>query len=103
MSKDSTRSSLTFWESHRFKSVGNRFSSRRSKTEGSHPEMQATLLILQLTILLAVANGTPVLATKLCGYRFSPPLDNGIRFIDGKPLFGKSKTIRGVVLSILLT
>jgi CDP-2,3-bis-(O-geranylgeranyl)-sn-glycerol synthase len=65
--------------------------------------MEAPLLILQLTILLAVANGVPVFATKLCGYRFSRPLDNGARFIDGKPLFGKSKTIRGIVLSILLT
>jgi CDP-2,3-bis-(O-geranylgeranyl)-sn-glycerol synthase len=65
--------------------------------------MQASLLILQLTALLAVANGTPVLATKLCGHRLSRPLDNGTRFIDGKPLFGRSKTIRGVILSILLT
>ena len=64
---------------------------------------EAPLLILQLTILLAVANGVPVFATKLCGYRFSRPLDNGARFIDRKPLFGKSKTIRGIVLSILLT
>ena len=65
--------------------------------------MEASLLILQLTTLLAVANGTPVLATKLCGHRFSRPLDNGARFIDGNPPFGKSKTIRGAMLSIVLT
>ena len=65
--------------------------------------MEASVLIMQLTILLSVANGAPVLATKLCGCRFSRPLDHGTRFIDGKPLFGKSKTIRGVALSILMT
>jgi CDP-2,3-bis-(O-geranylgeranyl)-sn-glycerol synthase len=73
------------------------------ESDGFELSMAAPWLILQLTILLAVANGTPVLATKLCGYRFSRPLDNGTRFVDGNPLFGKSKTIRGVVLSILLT
>ena len=65
--------------------------------------MEQPLLILQLTILLAVANGVPVLAAKLCGHHFSFPLDHWTNFIDGKPLFGKSKTIRGVVLAILLT
>ena len=65
--------------------------------------MAEPLLILQLTILLAVANGVPVLATKLFGRHLSVPLDHWTNFIDRKPLFGKSKTIRGVVLSILLT
>ena len=65
--------------------------------------MEEPLLILQLSFLLAVANGVPVLATKLCGPHFSVPLDHWTNFIDGKPLFGKSKTIRGVVLAILLT
>jgi len=65
--------------------------------------MAEPLLILQLTILLAVANGVPVLATKLFGHHWSAPLDRWTNFIDGKPLFGKSKTIRGIVLAILLT
>ena len=65
--------------------------------------MEEPLLIVQLTILLAVANGVPVLAAKLCGHHFSVPLDHWTNFIDGKPLFGKSKTIRGVVFAILLT
>ncbi len=31
------------------------------------------------------------------------PLDGNLRFFDGRPLFGRSKTVRGVVLSILVT
>lgn len=60
-------------------------------------------VILRLMVLLMLANGTPVLAKKLFGDRFSRPLDGGIRFIDGRPLLGASKTIRGVLLAILVT
>ena len=61
------------------------------------------LTILQLMALLVVANGAPVIATKIFGPRFSYPLDDGVDFFDGKPLFGKSKTLRGIVASILST
>jgi hypothetical protein len=64
--------------------------------------MQA-VLIGRLVVLLAVANGTPVLAKKLIGNLFVAPLDGGTLFTDGRPLLGASKTIRGVVLSILTT
>ena len=64
--------------------------------------MQAGL-IFQLLILLAVANGTPVAAKLILGKTFSQPLDGGARFLDGRPLLGPSKTIRGVVLSVLAT
>jgi CDP-2,3-bis-(O-geranylgeranyl)-sn-glycerol synthase len=30
-------------------------------------------------------------------------LDAGVSFFDGRPFFGKSKTVRGILLSILLT
>ena len=59
------------------------------------------LTIVQLVILLAVANGAPVIATRIFGERFSYALDDGVEFTDGRPLFGKSKTIRGIVVSIL--
>jgi CDP-2,3-bis-(O-geranylgeranyl)-sn-glycerol synthase len=52
---------------------------------------------------LAVANGAPVIAAKLFGHGFAYPLDGGVEFVDGKPLFGKSKTIRGILLSLVLT
>jgi CDP-diglyceride synthetase len=59
--------------------------------------------ILQLMALLAVANGAPVVGKKIAGTRFALPLDFGVAFLDGRPLFGSSKTIRGIVLSILAT
>ncbi|MBK5197722.1 MAG: CDP-archaeol synthase [Methyloceanibacter sp.] len=62
--------------------------------------MQA-ILILQLLILLAVANGTAVVAKKVLGDAFARPLDGGAVFVDGRPLFGPTKTIRGIVLSLL--
>jgi len=59
--------------------------------------------LLQLLGLLTIANGTPVLAKRIFGDRFSRPLDGNLKFIDGHPLFGTSKTIRGVLLSVVAT
>jgi len=60
-------------------------------------------LLLQLLILLVVANATAVAAKKLLGVVFARPLDGGALFVDGQPIFGPSKTIRGVVVSVLAT
>src|SRR5258707_15860246 len=57
----------------------------------------------RLLFLLALANGAPVLAKKMFGNRFSRPLDGGARCHDGQPLFGASKTIRGIIFSVLAT
>ena len=59
------------------------------------------VLVLELLILLTVANGTPVVAKRLFGSAFAQPLDGGALFADGRPWFGPSKTIRGVVLATL--
>ena len=59
--------------------------------------------LLQSILLLTLANGAPVVAKKLLGARLAFPLDAGARFIDGQPLLGPSKTIRGVVFSIVAT
>src|SRR6516165_11714278 len=59
--------------------------------------------ILQLLVLLMLANGTPVVAKKILGERFAYPLDRGVEFVDGRPLLGRSKTIRGVLLAVLVT
>ena len=64
--------------------------------------MQGSLL-LQLLVLLVVANGTAVIAKKLLGAAFARPLDGGALFVDGRPIFGPSKTIRGIVLSLSVT
>lgn len=61
------------------------------------------LVVLQMLTLLALANGTPVLAKKVLGNRLSRPIDGGGRFVDGQPLLGSSKTIRGMLLAILAT
>jgi CDP-diglyceride synthetase len=60
-------------------------------------------VIFRLLVLLLLANGTPMVAGKLLGARLARPLDGGLKFADGRPLFGRSKTIRGVVLAILVT
>ena len=59
--------------------------------------------ILQILVLLTFANGTPIVAKKIFGSRLALPLDAGIIFFDGRPVFGASKTMRGIVVSILIT
>ena len=59
------------------------------------------LLDLQLLALLTLANGTPVIAKKIFGDRLAWPLDGGLGFIDRRPLLGRSKTVRGIVLAVL--
>lgn len=54
-------------------------------------------------LLLAVANSAPLLGHKLLGPRLACRLDGGCRFLDGRPLLGRSKTLRGVVLSLAAT
>jgi CDP-diglyceride synthetase len=61
------------------------------------------LHILPLLVLLTLANGTPIVAKKIFGPRFARPLDAGFIFFDGRPLFGPSKTIRGILASIFIT
>jgi len=39
------------------------------------------ILILQLLVLLTVANGIPVIALKLFGNIFAQPLDGGVIFL----------------------
>lgn len=60
-------------------------------------------LIFQTLVLLALANGTPVIAKSILGARFAIPIDKGVKFIDGRPILGSSKTVRGIFLSILVT
>ena len=59
--------------------------------------------ILQSLMLLALANGTPLFVKKLFGAWFTQPLDGGILFVDRRPLFGRSKTLRGVAASLIVT
>jgi len=61
------------------------------------------MLELTLLLLLFIANGSPIIARNIFANRFAYPLDGGQLLGDGQPLFGYSKTIRGIVASLLLT
>jgi hypothetical protein len=60
-------------------------------------------LIFKFVVLLTVANGAPVIATKLFGNFLNQPLDRGASFVVGRPILGDSKTLRGIVLSLVAT
>lgn len=62
--------------------------------------MTDAILILKLLLLLGVANGAPIFAKRLFKDRFGAPLDCGLILSDGHPLFGPSKTFRGLIVSI---
>lgn len=55
--------------------------------------------ILQLMVLLTLANGAPVVAKKIFGSHLAMPLDLGLTFFDGRPVFGSSKTFRGIAVA----
>jgi CDP-2,3-bis-(O-geranylgeranyl)-sn-glycerol synthase len=57
--------------------------------------------ILQVLGVLAFANMTPVVASKIFGSIAVTPIDGGLVFTDGRRLFGSSKTIRGAASSLL--
>lgn len=54
--------------------------------------------------LILVANSVPVLVRHIpLLERYEQPLDCKLRFVDGRPLFGASKTWRGILASMLVT
>ncbi len=56
-----------------------------------------------LLFLILVANGSPILLRYLMRNALSYPIDFNCRFTDGKPLFGGTKTWRGLIGSLLFT
>ena len=61
------------------------------------------IAVSQLLLLLLIANGAPVIARYVLGRRWGQALDGGRLFADGRPWLGPSKTVRGVVASLLCT
>jgi len=59
------------------------------------------LQIALLLVLVGAANTAPLVAKKVLGSRWATPIDGGIVLADGAPLFGASKTIRGVLVGVL--
>ncbi|MBD3670426.1 MAG: CDP-archaeol synthase [Gammaproteobacteria bacterium] len=64
--------------------------------------MDAYVLELKLLVLLLIANGSPVLAARLCGPYLGGAIDRGMMFL-GRPLFGSSKTWRGIIVALGFT
>jgi len=60
-------------------------------------------LVVELLLLLLAANGAPVLLARLLGDRWAWPVDGGIILADGRPLFGRSKTWRGIAVGLAAT
>lgn len=65
-------------------------------------DMNDLWLSARLLLLLGLANSAPIAAKDLLGTRWSMPLDGGWRFVDGRPLIGSSKTVRGVVSAVVV-
>jgi hypothetical protein len=59
--------------------------------------------IFKLLVLLSLANGTPIAAKRIFGSRFAFPADGGANLSDGRPVFGPSKTVRGILSSVIVT
>lgn len=59
--------------------------------------------LAQVLALISLANGSPVIAKRVLGDTYARPIDGDVRFADGRPLLGRSKTIRGVLISLLVT
>jgi len=61
------------------------------------------MALAQMLVLLLLANGSPVVAKLIFGDVWAMPVDANVRFADGGPLLGPSKTVRGLVASLLVT
>jgi CDP-2,3-bis-(O-geranylgeranyl)-sn-glycerol synthase len=64
--------------------------------------MNASQIVI-LVLLVVIANGAPVVISLLMGHRWNSPLDCGLRLSDQRSVLGPSKTIRGVLASVLAT
>jgi len=58
---------------------------------------------IHLLLLIIVANGAPIVLCALLKNRLDIAIDFGYILADGNPLFGKSKTWRGVAGAIVFT
>lgn len=61
------------------------------------------LCATKVLVLLIIANGTPVIIRNILRSRLAWPIDFGTLFFDKRPLFGHSKTWRGLIYSMFIT
>ncbi|MGH8582076.1 MAG: CDP-archaeol synthase [Gammaproteobacteria bacterium] len=55
-----------------------------------------------LLVLIGLANAAPILAHMWLGERLSRSVDGGHRWGDGRPVLGRTKTLRGVCAALAL-
>lgn len=58
--------------------------------------------IAESLALIGAANAAPVALNRLLSNRYSAPVDGGLVLCDGHRLLGRSKTLRGVGIGILV-
>lgn len=59
------------------------------------------MMTVKILLLLFAVNGAPIILRKLLDGRYAWPVDGGWAFYDGRPLFGPSKTWRGMAGALL--
>lgn len=59
------------------------------------------MVAVQLLFVIGLANGAPILAQNLLRDNWQYPVDCGRNFPDGRPLFGVSKTWRGIAAALV--
>ncbi|MDH5445385.1 MAG: CDP-archaeol synthase [Gammaproteobacteria bacterium] len=62
-----------------------------------------TEIHIKILLLIIIANGAPIIARLIFRSHFDDPLDFGLTFFDKRPIFGPSKTIRGVFVAVMVT
>jgi CDP-2,3-bis-(O-geranylgeranyl)-sn-glycerol synthase len=56
--------------------------------------------LADILILLIATNGAPIIAARVFRSNFARPVDLGLCLHDGRPVFGSSKTWRGLVAAV---
>ncbi|MCK5395367.1 MAG: CDP-archaeol synthase [Gammaproteobacteria bacterium] len=59
--------------------------------------------LLQLLLLIIIANGAPILIRELLNNKYDLAVDFGGKLPDDKRIFGPSKTWRGILAAIIAT
>lgn len=62
-----------------------------------------TIELLQLLLLIIIANGAPILASLLLNDSFDLAVDFNQVLPDKRPVFGSSKTWRGIIAALVAT
>ena len=59
--------------------------------------------LLQLLLLIVIANGAPILIRAVFNDVFNTAIDFGHKLPDNRPIFGNSKTWRGIIAAFVAT